>query len=179
MVWEIRDKETATLAVEAALTWHLVVSTIHTNSAPWTIWRLINMWVEPFLIASAMKMVISQRLWKRICSNCKEEYTPREVDLIKAKEILKPILDEESINNLVFYHWKWCEKCNYSWFKWRLWIHEVLIVESYLEPMILNEASDNEMKEEAVKHWMITIVQDWLLKALLGQTTIEEALKLI
>ena len=179
MVWEIRDKETATLAVEAALTWHLVLSTIHTNSAPWTIWRLINMWVEPFLISSAMKMIISQRLWKRICSHCKEEYEPKDIDFEKAKEILKTILDEESINNLQFYHWKWCEKCNYTWYKWRLWIHEVLIVEEYLEPLILHEASDNELKTEAIKHWMITIVQDWLLKALLGQTTIEEALKLI
>ena len=179
MVWEIRDKETATLAIEAALTWHLVISTIHTNSAPWTISRLINMGIEPFLIASAMKMVISQRLWKRICSNCKEEYTPKKVDFEKAKEILKPILDEESLNNLQFYHWKWCEKCNFTWYKWRLWIHEVLIVEDYLEPLILKEASDTEIKKEAITHWMITIVQDWLLKALLGQTTIEEALKLI
>jgi type IV pilus assembly protein PilB len=88
-------------------------------------------------------------------------------------------LDEESLNNLQFYHGKWCEKCNFTWYKWRLWIHEVLIVEDYLEPLILHEASDNEMKQEAIKHWMITIVQDWLLKALLGQTTIEEALKLI
>ncbi len=179
MVWEIRDKETATLAVEAALTWHLVLSTIHTNSAPWTIWRLINMWVEPFLISSAMKMVISQRLWKKICSNCKEKFSPKEIDFEKVKEYLSPILDEQSINNLQFYKWAWCEKCSNTWYKWRLWIHEVLIVEDYLEPLILNEASDNEMKEEAIKHWMITIVQDWLLKALLWETTIEEAFKLI
>lgn len=179
MVWEIRDKETATLAVEAALTWHLVLSTIHTNSAPWTIWRLINMWVEPFLISSAMKMVVSQRLWKKICSGCKEPHIPKETDYNKAVEILSPILDEESKNNLQFYHWKWCDKCNSTWYKWRLWIHEVLIIEEYLEPLILNESSDNEMKEAAVKHWMITIVQDWLLKALLWETTVEEALKLI
>ncbi len=179
MVWEIRDKETGTLAVEAALTWHLVLATIHTNSAPWTITRLINMGIEPFLISSAMKMVISQRLWKRICQNCKEKYTPKEHELNKAKEILKDILDEESLNKLQFYHWAWCEKCNFTGYKWRLWIHEVLIVEDYLEPLILREASDNEMKKEAIKHWMITIVQDWLLKALLWNTTIEEALKLI
>jgi len=179
MVWEIRDEETASLAVEAALTGHLVLSTIHTNSAPWTIGRLINMWVEPFLISSAMKMIISQRLWKKVCSNCKIEYTPRENEFNKAKEILKPILDEDSINNLQFYHGKGCDRCNNTWYKWRIWIHEVLILEEYMEPLILNSASDNEMKEEAIKHWMITIVQDGLLKALLWETTVEEALKLI
>ncbi len=179
MVWEIRDKETATLAVEAALTGHLVLSTIHTNSAPWTIWRLINMWIEPFLISSAMKMVISQRLWKKICDNCKEKYTPRDSDMKKAHEFLKDILDEESLKNMQFYHWTWCDKCNNTGYKWRLWIHEVLIVEEYLEPLILEESSDNEMKDEAIKNWMITIVQDALLKALLWETTMEEAFKLI
>jgi len=179
MVWEIRDKETATLAVEAALTGHLVLSTIHTNSAPWTIWRLINMGVEPFLLSSAMKMVISQRLGKKICSNCKKEFSPKESEFNKAKEILKPILDKDSIEELQFYKWVGCEKCNNTWYKWRLWIHEVLIVEDYLEPLIMNEATANEMKVEAIKHWMITIVQDWLLKALLWETTVEEALKLI
>jgi len=179
MVWEIRDSETAALAVEAALTWHLVLSTIHTNSAPGTIWRLINMGVEPFLISSAMKMIISQRLGKKVCSSCKENFTPKETELSKAREYLKNILDEDSLNNLQFYKWKWCEKCNWTWYKWRLWIHEVLIVEDYLEPLILGEASDNEMKDAAIENWMITIVQDWLLKALLWETTVEEAFKLI
>lgn len=179
MVWEIRDTETATLAVEAALTWHLVLSTIHTNSAPGTISRLINMWVEPFLISSAMKMIISQRLWKKICSNCSEKYDPKETDLEKAREYLKPILDEDSLNSIQFYHWAGCKKCNGTWYKWRLWIHEVLILEDYLESLILWEASDNEIKEAAIKNWMITIVQDWLLKALLWETTLEEVFKLI
>ena len=179
MVWEIRDKETATLAVEAALTGHLVLSTIHTNSAAWTIQRLVNMWVETFLIASAMKMVISQRLWKRICQNCKVVHNPPEAVMKKAKKFLDPILDEDSLNNLEFYQWKGCDRCAWTGFKWRLGIHEVLVVWDWLEPMILNNASASEMKAEAVKHWMITIVQDALLKALLWQTTIEEALKLI
>ncbi len=179
MVWEIRDKETATLAVEAALTGHLVLSTIHTNSAAWTIQRLVNMWVETFLIASAMKMVISQRLWKKICPYCKEEAEVAQPIINKAKKFLGNLLDQESLNNLKFYHWKWCDKCAWTWFKWRLWFHEVLVVEEWLEPMILSDASASEMKEEAIKHWMITIIQDALLKALLWQTTIEEALKLI
>ncbi len=179
MVWEIRDKETAILAVEAALTGHLVLSTIHTNSAAWTVQRLINMWVEPFLLASAMKMVISQRLWKRICTHCKEEYKPKEYEIKKSREILGSIVDKEELDNLQFYHGKGCEKCSNTWYSGRLWFHEVLVVWDYLEPLILEKESANAMKEEAVKNGMVTITQDALLKALIWETTVEEALKLI
>ena len=179
MVGEIRDEETATLAVEAALTGHLVVSTIHTNSAPWTIQRLINMWVEPFLLSSAMKMIISQRLAKRICKFCKDKYIPTEAESKMIEKYLLPIAQEDKVEQITFYKWTWCEKCGWTWYKWRLWIHEVLIIEDYLEPMILAKKSANEMAAEAIKHWMITIVQDWLIKATLWDTTIEEALKLI
>lgn len=179
MVGEIRDKETATLAVEAALTGHLVLSTIHTNSAAGTVQRLINMWVEPFLLASAMKMVISQRLWKRICSHCKVPKIYNEIELKKTKEILRPILSDEDLANLQFYEGTGCEKCNNTWYKGRLWIHEVLICWEYLEPLILEKESASAMAEAAIKEWMVTIVQDALLKALLWETTMEEALKLI
>jgi len=179
MVWEIRDKETAVLAVEAALTWHLVLSTIHTNSAAWTVQRLINMGVEPFLLASAMKMVISQRLWKKICSNCKKETPLKEYEMKKVKEILWPIVWEETIDSIKFYKWEWCEKCWKTWYKWRLWFHEVLEVWNYLEPMILERESANNMKELAIQHWMITMTQDALLKAVTWVTTVEEALKTI
>lgn len=179
MVWEIRDKETATLAVEAALTWHLVLSTIHTNSATGTVQRLINMGVEPFLLSSAMKMVISQRLAKRMCPFCKKEKVLSEQVRKKVEGFLKPIMEEEELKNLVFYEGAWCEKCNNSWYKWRMWIHEVLIVGDYLESMILERRSANEMAEKAIEHWMITIVQDGLIKAALWETTVEEALKLI
>lgn len=177
MVWEIRDKETATLAVEAALTWHLVLSTIHTNSASWTIQRLINMWVEPFLLASAMRMVISQRLWKRVCPHCKKEEHISEAKREKIKKILEPIMDAESLSNMKFYKWEGCEQCSYTWYKGRLWFHEVMPVEEYLEPLILKSESSNMVKNAAVENGMITIVQDGLLKALLWQTTIDEALK--
>ena len=179
MVWEIRDKETATLAVEAALTGHLVLSTIHTNSATGTIQRMINMGVEPFLLASAMKMVISQRLWKRVCQHCKEKIELTTQAQKRVKDYLLPIMDESEIDALEFYEWKWCEKCKWTWYKGRLGIHEVLIVEDYLEPMILEKESANEMAKVAIKHGMITIVQDWIIKAALGQTTLEEAFKLI
>ena len=179
MVWEIRDKETATLAVEAALTGHLVLSTIHTNSATGTIQRMINMGVEPFLLASAMKMVISQRLGKRICKECMVVEEFLEVKKAKIKKYLINIMDESEIDKLVFHKGAGCERCHGTGYKWRLGIHEVLIVEEFLEPMILERESSNNMAKEAVKHGMITIVQDGILKAALWETTIEEAFKLI
>ena len=179
MVGEIRDKETATLAVEAALTGHLVLSTIHTNSAAGTIQRLINMGVEPFLLASAMKMVISQRLGKRICSKCKEAYQMDDKLKAKVKKFLIDIMDESDIDAIQFMKWAGCDACNGTGYKGRLGFHEVLILGEYLEKMMLEEASANEMKKVAIEHGMITIVQDALLKAALGDTTVEEALKLI
>ena len=179
MVWEIRDKETAILAVEAALTGHLVLSTIHTNSAAGTVQRLINMGVEPFLLASAMKMVISQRLGKKICPHCKEEQEIKDYQRKKVNEILAPLVDKKELENIKFYHWKWCEICSQTWYKWRMWFHEVLIVWDYLEPLILEKESANAMRDEAIKNWMITITQDALLKAIIWETTVEEALKLI
>ena len=179
MVGEIRDKETATLAVEAALTWHLVLSTIHTNSATGTIQRLINMGVEPFLLSSALKMVISQRLWKRLCQFCKVPEEVSDLKRKKVKEYLINIMEESDIDAIQFQHGTGCEKCHGTGYKWRLGIHEVLIVEDFLEPLILSGETANTMTKEAVKHGMITIVQDALLKSALGETTIEEAFKLI
>jgi len=179
MVWEIRDTETAILAVEAALTWHLVLSTIHTNSAAGTVQRLINMWVEPFLLASAMKMVISQRLAKRMCKHCRVVDELNEIKTKKVKDFLSNIMSSEEIDKIVFHKWAWCEKCKWTWYKGRLGIHEVLIVWDYLEPLILEKESANNMKKAAVKEWMITIVQDAILKAAIWDTTVEEAFKLI
>ncbi len=179
MVGEIRDKETATLAVEAALTGHLVLSTIHTNSATATIQRMINMGVEPFLLVSALKMIISQRLGKRLCQHCKAPENFSELKRKKIKDYLINIMEADEIDKIVFYKGKGCEKCHGTWYKWRLGIHEVLVFEEYLESMILEEVSANVMKKAAVEHGMITIVQDGILKAALWETTIDEAFKLI
>lgn len=179
MVWEIRDKETAVLAVEAALTWHLVFSTIHTNSAAATIQRLINMGVEPYLVASAMKMVISQRLWKKICPFCKEEHKLTEIEQKKVTELLLPVFEKKDIEAAKFYEWKWCEHCSNTGYLWRMWFHEVMVVWDYLEPLIINKESASLFKEAAVNNWMLTIIQDALVKAMMWETTVEEALKLI
>lgn len=179
MVWEIRDKETAILSTEAALTWHLVLSTIHTNSAASTIQRLINMWIEPYLIVSAMKMIISQRLVKRICPHCKEKQTIDSHLKEKIKWLLSDIMDENDIQQIEFYKWKWCDRCNNTWYSWRKAIHEVLLISPEIEKNILDLESSSVIEKSARKNWMITIVQDALLKAAMGETTIEESLKLI
>lgn len=179
MVWEIRDKETALLSIEAALTWHLVLSTIHTNSASATVQRLINMWIEPFLITSSVKMIISQRLVKKICSNCKKEENINENTKEKIKKEFQDIMEQDEINNLTFYKWAWCEKCNNTWYSWRQWVHEVLVLWEYLEKDILNMSPASEIHKVAVKEWMITILQDAILKAAMWETTLDEAFKLI
>jgi len=178
MVWEIRDKETAVLSTEAALTWHLVLSTIHTNSASWTIQRLMNMWIESFLISSSLKMVISQRLVKKICPSCKVKLDVSDSLKRKVWSYLDWIIDAD-IDDIIFYHWEWCDSCWHTWYKWRIWVHEVLVMSSDLEQAILNNASDNEIKKIAMDNWMLTIVQDALLNSVMWNTTLEEAFKLV
>ncbi|MDD5213560.1 MAG: GspE/PulE family protein [Candidatus Gracilibacteria bacterium] len=179
MVGEIRDTETATLAVEASLTGHLVLSTIHTNSAAATIQRLINMGVEPFLISSALKMVISQRLVKGICPHCKTNTNPNANLVKRAKEILAPVLDESEINNLKFYEGTGCDKCNNTGYKGRIGVHEVLVLGDYLEDAILSRKSASIIQHISEENGMITIMQDAVLKAVMGKTTLEEVFKLV
>ncbi len=179
MVWEIRDKETAMLAIEAALTWHLVISTIHTNSASGTIQRLINMGIEPFLIASALKLIISQRLIKRVCKNCLKSYKIQEAAITNKVDSYLWWIIPEKAETIEFYKWEWCEKCTNTWYKWRLWVHEVLVVDERLDDLILNKSSANDLEKRAKELWMVTIMQDAIIKAATWKTTVEEALKLV
>ncbi len=179
MVWEIRDKETALLSIEAALTWHLVLSTIHTNSAAATIQRLINMWIEPFLIASALKMIISQRLVKKICTHCKKVHEIDDLMKARVKKELLDIMESDEISELQFYKWVGCEHCKNTGYAGRIWVHEVLVLWDYLEKSVLSMASASEIHKVATKEWMITILQDAIFKAALWDTTLEEAFKLI
>jgi len=179
MVWEIRDKETAMLAIEAALTWHLVLSTIHTNSASSTIQRLINMWVEPFLITSALKLVISQRLIKKVCPDCKKAYKITEPPILSKIDSYLTWIIPEKAAWIDFYKWSGCPNCSNTWYKWRISTHEVLKIDEKLDNLILNKASANEIEKNAKEFWLITIMQDAILKAATGKTTIDEALKLI
>ncbi len=179
MVGEIRDKETAMLAIEAALTWHLVLSTIHTNSAAGTIQRLINMGIEPFLIASALKMVISQRLVKRLCATChgsRMETNP--VIQARIQDELGNVFDED-MSQTEFSHSVGCPICDQTGFKWRIGVQEVLTMEEPLNPLILNKASVQEIEHKARDLGMLTIVQDSLIKSISGLTSLEESLQLL
>ncbi|MBP8016920.1 type II/IV secretion system protein [Candidatus Gracilibacteria bacterium] len=179
MVGEIRDKETASLAIEAALTGHLVLSTIHTNSAASTIQRLINMGIEPYLIVSALKLIISQRLVKKICPYCKKQYRiTEEVLSNKIDGYLKGIIPEKA-KDIDFYEAIGCEKCGNTGYKGRIGIQEILVLNEELDSLILNKASVHEIEEKAKKLGMITIMQDGIIKAATEKTTIQEVMKLI
>ncbi len=176
MVWEIRDNITAKLAINAAITGHLVFSTVHANSASSTIQRLINMDVDNFLITSAVNLILSQRLVRTICPHCKEPFAPDSKTLEKVKKSLKnvPWVD---INNLQFSKWKWCDKCKWQWYKWRMAIYELLeITEEIIDVIVEQHWIADDIQEVAVKQWMITIEQNWFLAALWWKTTLEEVL---
>ncbi|MDD2487201.1 MAG: GspE/PulE family protein [Candidatus Gracilibacteria bacterium] len=179
MVGEIRDKETAMLAIEAALTGHLVLSTIHTNSASATIQRLINMGIEPFLISSAVKLIVSQRLVKKNCEKCLGAYHLNESAIInKVSNYLGNII-EEKVEDINFYKGTGCEECSNTGYRGRIGVHEVLVVTEDLDSLILNKAPAFEIEEKAKELGMITIMQDGLLKSATGKTTIDEVMKLI
>lgn len=169
MVGEIRDGETADIAVKAALTGELVLSTLHTNDAASAITRLIDMGVEPFLIASSVILIVAQRLCRKICPNCKEPCA-----------IPPDVLTKAGINashDTVFYHGKGCNKCNHSGYYGRMGIPEVLKVDEHIKEMIIQGASSNKIKEYAHSQGMSTLRENGLEKFVCGETTIEEILR--
>ncbi len=182
MVGEIRDEETAELAVHAALTGHLVLSTLHTNNAAGVIPRLIDMGIEPFLISSSLNIAVGQRLVRRICENCKEEIKPSdEVKKIIQKELDKiPDSQKAGLNlgdDMKLFRGKGCKKCKQSGFSGRIGIYEVLKMTPSIDSMISSKVTETDMVKEAEKQKMITIRQDAMMKALKGLTTIEEVFR--
>lgn len=184
MVWEMRDKETVDIAIEASLTWHLVLSTIHTNSAAETITRVLNMWVQPFLIPASFNIVIAQRLIKRLC-DCKKPVSIKDIWEVTLKNVKNAInlTDKnelisrvwlEKLKNPIFYEPVWCEKCDSLWYKWRVWVYEVLEITPWVKQMILDWQSAFNINIQAVKDWMISLEQDWIIKALNWFTSLEE-----
>lgn len=179
MVWEIRDEETAKLAVEASITGHLVFSTLHTNSAVHTIQRLLNLWIDPLLISSSIKLIISQRLARKLCSNCKESYIPDEK--IKEKiiwKIWKYIKNKEDMQLYKSHEWG-CPHCNNTWYKGRMWIYEVLEISEKIEELLLKWASKTQLEIRAIWEWMVPIREDWLLKVVLWEISLEEVLSVL
>jgi type IV pilus assembly protein PilB len=205
MVGEIRDVETADLAVQAALTGHLVFSTLHTNNAATCLPRLLDMGVEPFLIASTVRLVVAQRLVRQLCTDCREDYAP---DATILKQIEKSFrleqnggtkqlhaLEDEAlkdgigkdqpalssstttITKLWRAHDDGCDRCNHSGYKGRVGVYEVLTNSSAIQKMIVSSSTSEAIEEAAIREQMLTMQLDGLIKSLRGQTTIEEVLR--
>lgn len=176
MVGEIRDEETAAIAVNAALTGHLLLSTLHTNDAATALPRLLDMKIEPFLIASTINIAIGQRLVRKICSNCKIK-KPVSIDEMKS---LSEILPKETLVKYEnFYKGAGCDKCDNSGYRGRIGIFEILEIDDSIRDAIVRKADAGEIKEMALKNGMTTMIEDGLQKALAGITTIEEILRVI
>lgn len=171
MVGEIRDLETAEIAIRAALTGHLVFSTLHTNDSPSAFTRLIDMGIEPFLVASSVEAVMAQRLVRTICSHCKTE---QKVERSYLKRIGFP---ENEIDTAKFWHGAGCEECRQLGYQGRMGIYELLILNESLRPLILNRAPASTIAQKAIEGGMRTLRTDGWNKVRAGQTTIEEVLR--
>ncbi len=180
MVGEVRDLETAAMATHAALTGHLVLTTLHTNDAAGALPRMINMGVEPFLITSSLNAVVGQRLVRKICDKCREKAVIPQtlLETIKRELVELPSGQMKNINldQLVFYHGRGCKDCN-NGYSGRLGIFEVLQMSSRVEDLAVRKAPTSEIKKAAIADGMITMIQDGLLKALKGITTIDEVMR--
>ncbi|MCA9359024.1 type II/IV secretion system protein [Candidatus Kaiserbacteria bacterium] len=183
MVGEIRDEETADIAINSALTGHLVISTLHTNDAATTFPRLTEMNVEPFLIASSVNIVVALRLVRKICNHCKESYipTPAEIEIIKSNEKvlehISTITAGKDISQLRLYRGAGCRVCQQTGFSGRVGIFEVLEVDENIRLLITKKESADVIAAEAMRAGMATLLYDGVVKAVNGTTTIEEVIK--
>lgn len=175
MVGEVRDVETAELAVQAALTGHLVFSTLHTNSAAGALPRLLDMEAEPYLLASSMLNVMGQRVVRRICPYCKKEYEPPAEVVEDIKNVLGPLYSKK--DKLILHKGKGCDKCNDTGYTGRIGIFEVLPISEKISRLILERAPASKIEKQAREEGMITMSQDGYLKTIEGITTIEEVLR--
>jgi len=171
MVGEIRDIETGGIAIKAALTGHLVLSTLHTNDAPSTVTRLIDMGLEPFNVAAALNLVTAQRLVRRICSGCKEEVTYPPEYLEAAR------IPMEQAASMKFYKGRGCDQCGGTGYKGRQGLYEVMPMSPELRRLIMHGASTDELRNQALKEGMLTLRMDGMIKVAKGITTLEEVIK--
>jgi len=178
MVGEIRDEETAGIATNAAMTGHLVLSTLHTNNAATTLPRLLDMKVEPYLISSTVNIAIAQRLVRKICMSCIESYQPAEEELenLREKINLNKILNKNH-KKLVLYRGKGCPMCHQTGYRGRIGIFEVLEMKENIKDLVMKNANAGEIEKQAITNGMTTIFEDGIQKALTGITTIEEVLR--
>ncbi len=171
LVGEMRDKETAEIAIKSALTGHLVLSTVHTNNAASTPTRLVDMGVEPFLVASPLNLILAQRLVRKICSQCKEPYkTTPEV-------ALRVGLTSEDLEGILLYHGKGCGDCNRTGYRGRIGIFEVMPIDPRIRQLIVARSTDSDIEAYAISQGMLTLRQDAIQKLKKGITTVEEVLR--
>ncbi|HPG70587.1 MAG TPA: ATPase, T2SS/T4P/T4SS family, partial [Syntrophales bacterium] len=171
LVGEIRDRETAEIAIQSALTGHLVFSTLHTNDAASAITRLIDMGIEPFLVASSVIAIVAQRLVRVLCPRCKEAYTPDAESLVDAG------IPSRAVDGKPIYRRKGCNACMNTGYRGRTGIFEIMIMDEGVKRLILKTSDANQINDEAVRNGMATLVQDGARKVLEGITTIEEVLR--
>ncbi len=172
LVGEIRDYETAEIAVKAALTGHLVLSTLHTNDAPSTVSRLVNMGIEPFLVGTAVNLIQAQRLIRRVCANCKAEVTD-----VPAKTLIEVGFPPEEVGTFKLYKGKGCGTCNGTGYKGRVGLYEVMEISEGIRDLIMVGATSVEIKRKALEEGMLTLRMSGLEKIKAGITTIEEVLR--
>ncbi|MFA6383690.1 MAG: GspE/PulE family protein, partial [Parcubacteria group bacterium] len=176
MIGEIRDNETAQIAVQAALTGHLVLSTLHTNNAAGAVQRMFNMGISSSDVASATNAFIAQRLVRKLC-DCKEKVAPTSIEKEKIEMVMKSISQKADVKVppiTKIYKPKGCEKCNHIGYKGRLTVMEVFVIDRDIQALINSGAITSELQDKAVENGMITMAQDGILKVLEGETTIEE-----
>jgi type IV pilus assembly protein PilB len=171
LVGEIRDFETAEIAIKAALTGHLVLSTLHTNDAPTTVFRLMNMGIEPFLVATSVNVIAAQRLVRRICANCKEETEA------PIQTLLSVGFAESEAHSIKLFQGRGCDRCNGTGYKGRVALFEVMDVSEDIRELILSGATAVELRRKAIEEDMITLRESGLHKIREGVTTIEEVVR--
>ena len=171
MIGEIRDFETAEIGVKAALTGHMVLSTLHTNDAPSTINRLLNMGIEPFLVSSAVNLISAQRLGRRVCPECKE---PEE---LTTDALVSAGISADKIGSFVTYRGRGCKNCNDTGYRGRIGIYQVMPMFEGIKEMVLSGANTAEIKQESMRLGVKTMRQSALTKLMEGVTTLEEVLR--
>ncbi|MEI7673258.1 MAG: ATPase, T2SS/T4P/T4SS family, partial [Deltaproteobacteria bacterium] len=171
LVGEIRDRETAEIAIQSSLTGHLVFSTLHTNDAASAVTRLIDMGIEPFLVTSAVIAIVAQRLIRVLCPKCKEAYIPDDESLVNLG------IDKKKLGRHPFYKRKGCTACKNTGYRGRTAIFEILILDDPLKRLILKTSDANQIQDEAMKRGMTNLLVDGARKVLEGTTTIEEVFR--
>jgi type IV pilus assembly protein PilB len=173
MVGEIRDLETAEMAVQASLTGHLVLSTLHTNDAPSAVTRLVDMGVEPFLISASVIAVLAQRLGRKICPNCKEPYKP------PAEALNRVGFQVDNLDEVVFYRGRGCEQCRHTGYYGRIGMFELMMMTEDIADLVVKRAPLSEVRNAALANGMKVLKVDGFQKVLEGMTTVEEVMRVI